>query len=311
MTKNARILLGVTLAFVLVLGAGVTLLADTFLDVPDFGEMKNKVEVPIKLADGTKTTKWVGPKAPGWVGIAGISNYLLAAVISSEDTAFYSHKGVDYHELKEAIKKDLKEKRWARGASTLTQQVIKNVYLSPRKTVWRKFKEIIWAGKLEEALTKSQILCFYVNMAEWGPGIYGIGAASNYYFHVPPSQLTPKQSAFLAMLLPSPIRYHAYYRKKELTKWANRRINQILLVMNSMGHLDENEYASARGESLFGETPENLDPNAVPSGGEDTEVPAISESDSFENLSAPASPPPPAPAPEAAPVEEAAPSEEP
>lgn len=278
MGKASRVFLGITLALVLIAGAGVSVVV-ALTNAPDFGGMKSKVDVPIKLADGTKSKKWMGPAAPGWVPIKEISNDLLMAVIASEDTTFFSHNGVDYHELREAMKKDLNEKKWARGASTLTEQVVKNVYLSPEKSVWRKIREFLWAQQLEKNLTKSQILCFYVNMAEWGPGIYGIGEASRHYFQESPSEISPKQGAFLAMLLPSPIKYHIYYQRRELTDWSTKRVNQILHVMNAMGFIDDTAYEQARMESLWGEQPKLVDPSAVPSDDEDKslgfEAPAI------------------------------------
>lgn len=273
MASRARIILTVFLAFVLLVAAGVALAAHAFLKLPDFESMRSSVEIPIRLASGEKAMRRVGPKAPGWVPIQSVSNNLLMAVIASEDTSFRSHKGVDFHELKESIKKDWQEKRWARGASTLTQQVIKNVFLSPEKSVIRKAKEVLWAGKMEEALTKNEILCFYVNMAEWGPGIYGIGAASKYYFDLPPSALSARQSAFLAMLLPAPVKYHSYFKKRALTPWASARVNQILRVMNRMGFIDDSTFEEARRESLWGEVPDILDPDSQPNTNEDTTIP--------------------------------------
>ncbi len=268
MGKASRLFLGITLGLVLIVGAGVSVVV-AVVNAPDFSGMKTKLEYPIKLADGTKTKRWVGPTAPGWVPAKQISNDLLMAVIASEDTSFFSHNGVDYHELREAIKKDLEEKKWARGGSTLTQQLIKNLYLSPEKSIWRKIREFLWAQQLEKSYTKSQILCFYVNMAEWGPGLYGIGAASQHYFQKSASEITPKQGAFLAMLLPSPVKYHVYYQRRQLTDWSAKRVNQILHVMNAMGFIDDSAYEQARMESLWGETPNLIDPSAVPGEEED------------------------------------------
>lgn len=223
-----------------------------FYDTPDFTEMKKSVVVPIKLANGKESTRNVGPQAAGWVPLSAISKFLQDSVVASEDTSFYSHSGIDMHEIKEALKKDLKEGRFARGASTLTQQVLKNVYLGSDKTIWRKIREVVLAPRLEKALTKSEILTFYLNMAEWGPGIYGCGQASQYYFAIPPSELTAKQAAFLTMLLPSPRRYHSYFRSRQLTAWANNRVDKILRIMFRMGDLDEEQYTVATNENLWG-----------------------------------------------------------
>lgn len=272
MERNTKVLLGATLGVLLLIGAIIALIVGTLSSTPDFTQLRSSVEVTHPLPNGEKFTRKVGPRAPSWVGISEISNHLLMAVIASEDTAFYSHDGVDYFELRESIKRDIKEKRWARGASTITQQLIKNVYLTRQKTLWRKFKEILWARELDKVLSKSEILCFYVNLVEWGPGIYGIKQASNHYFSVPPSQLTARQSAFLAMLLPAPVKYYVYFRKRELSDFANRRVSQILRVMNRMRFLEDGDYEVAIRESLWGETVQIADPNLpVPSdlGGED------------------------------------------
>jgi monofunctional glycosyltransferase len=223
-----------------------------FYDTPDFTQMKRSVEVPIRLANGEMSVKKIGPMAPGWVSRSQISNFLADAVVASEDTSFYSHSGIDMHEIKEALKKDIKEGRFARGASTLTQQVLKNVYLGNDKTIWRKLREVILAPRLEKTLSKTEILTFYLNMAEWAPGIYGCGAASQYYFGIPPADLSPKQAVFLAMLLPSPRRYHAYFRSKQLTQWANNRVDRILRIMFRMGQITEAEFQVAVQEQLWG-----------------------------------------------------------
>jgi len=254
MQKGTRLILALILATAVGFGCVVALVIDTVTNVPDFREMRSKVVVPIKLANKEKSEKEMGPKSKGWVPISQLSNHVLMAVIASEDTSFFSHKGVDYHELKEAVKKDWEEKKWARGGSTITQQVIKNVYLGRQKTLWRKFKEFFWAGELEKTLTKSEILNFYVNMVEWGPGIYGIREASEHYFNVHPSLVTAKQAAFLAILLPSPVKYHSYFVKKELTPWAEKRVGQVLRVMNRMGFVDEETYKEALAEKLWGTT---------------------------------------------------------
>jgi len=252
MSKSTKLVLAGAAGALCLLSALIGLGVTSAFYRPDFGQMKKQVKINIKLANREKSTRWIGPETAYWVPMSEISDHLIAAVISSEDTSFYSHQGVDFHELKEAIKHDIKEKRWARGASTLTQQVVKNVYLTQEKTLTRKFREILWAREIEKSLTKSQILCFYLNMAEWGPGIYGIRGAANHYFSKPASDLSAKESAFLAMLLPSPWRYHVYFAKKELTPWAEKRIARVLTVMNKMGYLDPSEYEVAMAEPLFG-----------------------------------------------------------
>ncbi len=220
--------------------------------IPNFAQMRSLVEMDVKLASGKEAKRQVGPKAPGWVPLELIADSVLLAVISSEDTTFYSHNGVDLHELQEAIKKDIREKRWARGASTITQQVIKNAFLSSEKSLWRKLREFLWASELEKEFTKSEILCFYLNMVELGPGIYGIGQASTYYFGVVPARLSVRESAFLTMLLPSPRRYHANFKAKTLTPWAKKRVSHIIETMFRLGYIDEAAMNQGLSDALWG-----------------------------------------------------------
>jgi monofunctional glycosyltransferase len=256
MDKNNKVLLSIFLSWIVGGGAVFALVFEAFIRIPNFSAMRSKVSVPIKLADETWVNREIGPLSPGWVGYKNISKPMLTSVIAAEDTSFYSHEGIDYHELGESIKKDWELKRWARGASTLTQQVVKNVYLSREKSLWRKFKELIWAREMEKVLTKAEILTFYLNMAEWGPSLYGIGEASRHYFGLPPSEISPKQAAFLAMLLPSPIKHHVYFSKKSLTPYASSRVGRILRIMLSMGFITEDQYRAALVEKLWGVTGE-------------------------------------------------------
>jgi len=273
MDKNNKVLLSIFLAGAVLLGGCAALVLDAFIRVPNFNEMRSKVIVPIRLADKTWVDREMGPKTARWVSAKQISNPMFMAVIASEDTSFYSHQGIDYHELQESIKRDWEEKRWARGASTLTQQVVKNVYLSREKSLWRKFKELVWAREIEKVLSKTEILTFYLNMAEWGPNIYGISDAAQHYFGISPIEISAKQAAFLAMLLPSPIKYHSYYTHKSLTPFALGRTGKILRIMQRMGYLNEEQYQEALSEKLWGVTgelspPKDGDPEVV----EDPEV---------------------------------------
>lgn len=247
-------MMAILLASLTFVGGVVSLAFQAFLHPPEFELMKSEIEVKMKRADGSEGTRLVGPRNSDWIPISQVSNMLLSAIISSEDTSFYSHSGVDVFEIKESIKKDWKEKKWARGGSTITQQVIKNTFLTSEKTIWRKIKEIVYAHQLEKVLKKSQILEFYINLVEWGPGLYGIRQAAQTYFGKSPSDLSAKESAFLALLLPAPRKYFVYFKNKELTKWAGGRLDRILFVMHSMGFLADEEYELARNENLWGKS---------------------------------------------------------
>ncbi len=169
-----------------------------------------------------------------WESLSEISPHLINAVLISEDDRFYSHYGIDWVELRESIKKDLKKKRFVRGASTISQQVAKNLYLSPKKTVFRKFLEIILALKLERTLPKKRILEIYLNIAEWGNGIFGAESASQFYFGKSASKLTPFESASLASILPNPLKYSPHSN----SRFVKRRRERILRVMEKREFLN-------------------------------------------------------------------------
>lgn len=174
-----------------------------------------------------------------WVGLGEVSKVAIGAVLVSEDWAFYQHKGFDANQIREAIKEDLEEGRFARGASTITQQVVRNVFLSKDKNLWRKFKELFLSVDLEQKVGKRKILETYLNIAEWGEGIFGVGEAARYYFGKTPSELTAKEGAFLAMLLPSPVRYGQSFRDKKLTDYAQDTVKSILKKMAQAKYLSD------------------------------------------------------------------------
>ncbi|MFH1018227.1 MAG: biosynthetic peptidoglycan transglycosylase [Pseudomonadota bacterium] len=176
-----------------------------------------------------------------WVKFSDIPREVIGAIIVSEDGAFYRHKGYDPQEIVEALKVDLKEGRYVRGASTITQQVAKNLFLGRHKSLWRKLKELEWAVTLEKTFRKSRIMEIYLNIAELGQGLYGVGPASLYYFNRPVSQLGAKEGAFLAMLLPSPKKHSASFRQRQMTPFAQRAVDRILRRMAQAGYITKEE----------------------------------------------------------------------
>jgi monofunctional biosynthetic peptidoglycan transglycosylase len=189
-------------------------------------------------------------KPSHWVNLKDISRYGKGAIVLSEDWSFYQHNGVDVEQIKVALS-DMADGERFRGASTITQQMIKNVLLPDSITVWRKLHEIVLAHKVEKVLSKARILELYLNSIEFGPGIYGIKNAAKHYFKKHPSGLTPREGAFLAMLLPSPKRYYISFKKKTLTKFARIRIKAILVKMR-MGKIISAEQYESELNSKFG-----------------------------------------------------------
>src|SRR3954452_2044072 len=139
-----------------------------------------------------------------WVPYARISPYLRRGVLVAEDDTFYEHDGVDVKALQEAIRKDWERKKATHGGSTITQQLAKNLYLSPSRNPLRKLKEFFIARALENHLTKKRILELYLNVVEMGENVYGAEAAAHFYFQRRAAELTPAQAALLAGCLPNP-----------------------------------------------------------------------------------------------------------
>ncbi len=142
-----------------------------------------------------------------WVRLSAISPYLVKAVIIAEDDKFWSHHGFDVDAMEKAMEKNIKKGAFKAGGSTISQQLVKNLYLTPEKSPLRKIKEAIITWRIERTLSKRRILELYLNVAEWGEGIFGIEAASLNYYGKPASQLSPEEAARLAVVLPNPIRY--------------------------------------------------------------------------------------------------------
>jgi monofunctional biosynthetic peptidoglycan transglycosylase len=168
-----------------------------------------------------------------WVSYDTVSDHIKKAVVVSEDAAFFSHRGVDLFEIKEAVKADWERGQLKRGASTITMQLARNLYLSPSKDPLRKLREIAIALQLENALSKRRIFEIYLNVVEWGDGIYGIEAASRHYFSKSASEVDPGEAATLAALLPSP--------RNPSEKALLSRRNTILNRMAKVGHIGDAE----------------------------------------------------------------------
>jgi len=166
-----------------------------------------------------------------WVPFSKISPYLIKAVLIAEDDKFWRHEGFDYEAIQKAIEKDLKAKKFKFGGSTITQQLAKNLYLSPEKSMIRKIPEAFITWRIEKVLSKRRILELYLNIAEWGEGIFGAEAASRHYFGKPSSQLTPEEAARLASVLPNPKKYNPVGDQRYVTN----RSNLIYSIMIQRG----------------------------------------------------------------------------
>lgn len=144
-----------------------------------------------------------------WVPYSRISPYLVKAAIIAEDDKFWSHEGFDYEAIKKAIEKDIKAGKLRAGGSTISQQLAKNLFLTPEKSALRKLREAAITWKIERTLSKRRIIELYLNVVEWGDGIYGAEAASRHYFGKSAAELTPMEAARLSVVLPNPRKLNA------------------------------------------------------------------------------------------------------
>ena len=166
-----------------------------------------------------------------WVPLKKVSPSLVKAVLVSEDNNFWHHEGFDFKAIEGAIEKNIEAGEFKFGASTISQQLAKNLYLSPSKNPLRKMKEAILTWRIEQTLSKRRILELYVNVAEWGDGIFGIDQAARNYYGVSASQLTASQSARLAASLPNPV----LYKPTGSSRFVKVRAKHIYAIMLRRG----------------------------------------------------------------------------
>ena len=164
-----------------------------------------------------------------WIPLSRIPKHVVDAIIVAEDGTFYSHGGIDWFEVRESVQKNIDKRRFARGASTITQQLAKNLYLSTSKDPVRKLKEVIITLLLEHYLSKGRILEVYLNVIEWGRGTFGIEAAAQRYFGKSAANLTLDEGLRLAAVIPSPLRH----RPDEDSRYVTRMKQIVLLRMQA------------------------------------------------------------------------------
>jgi len=172
-----------------------------------------------------------------WVPLDRISPFLRKAVIISEDDKFWGHGGFDIEGIQKALEKDLKTKKFKAGGSTISQQLAKNLYLSPEKSVTRKLKEAILTYRIEKTLSKKRILEIYLNVIEWGDGIFGAEAAARAWFGKPASALTAEEAARLVVILPNPRKLNPLRQEG----YVKRRADTIYDIMVRRGIVIEEE----------------------------------------------------------------------
>jgi monofunctional biosynthetic peptidoglycan transglycosylase len=238
---------------ILQLALMAVLTASLFLSLPDVSGLKDGR--PERTALMTLRLKQAEKKGSPltirqeWVPFAAIPKLMKDTVRIAEDANFYWHTGIDFEELKEAIKRNIREKRFARGASTITQQLAKNLYLSTEKSLLRKVKEYFITRRLEKALIKNRIFELYLNLIELGPGLFGVQAASKFYFGHSVDLLTLEEIVRLTAIIPRPLTTDPTGESGWL-RWRCRWLLRKLLLYT---YITESDYQ--RTTALFPEGP--------------------------------------------------------
>jgi monofunctional biosynthetic peptidoglycan transglycosylase len=173
-------------------------------------------------------------RVQAWVPISSVSRHLIHAVIAAEDQKFFGHEGVDWEAIKKSVETDRVRGGFVRGGSTITQQLAKNLFFTTEKSITRKLRELVVARWLEGDLSKKRILELYLNVIEWGDGIYGAQAAARRYYAKPVSDLEPAEAAGLAAMIPNPRRINPLVDPRRLAR-AQRR---VLWLMASAGYIE-------------------------------------------------------------------------
>ena len=186
----------------------------------------------------------VGPDNPDFAPYDQISPYLVGSIMTTEDNGFFKHHGWVSSEFKSALRRNLQGGGFRLGASSITMQMVKNVLLTKDKTLSRKLQELFLVWYLEQELPKERILELYFNAIEFGPRIYGIGAATRHYFGKRPADLTPLEAAFFSSILPSPKRRYVQYCHGSLSPQWDRYVRRILGKVHERGRITDDEYAA-------------------------------------------------------------------
>jgi hypothetical protein len=235
------------------LGGHVGIRACKVVDEPKDSprRLKEPFEHFVESDKGEWSSFVVGPENHDFVPIEEISPFVVKSIVSTEDSAFFTHHGFIPSEFRTALVSNLKAGGFKYGASSITMQLVKNVLLYREKTLARKLQELFLTWHLENTLTKDRIMEIYLNVIEYGPGLYGIGPASRHFFGKEPKELSPVEAAFFSSILPAPKARYAQYCAGTLTKWTADKIQRILTIMYKRDRLTEAEYAAAQATPLL------------------------------------------------------------
>jgi hypothetical protein len=205
----------------------------------------------IYLPDGSTSERTTGPGTADWTSLDNISPYMQVAVMTTEDGAFRKHRGFNRAAIRASLIANLKARRFVRGASTITMQLAKNLFLSRDKTLARKVQEIVLTDYLEDSFTKDELVELYLNVVEFGPAVYGVTSAAEYYFGRTPAELSLAESLFLSSLLPSPVRYGAMREADRAPDGWLRALRGLMTIANKRGLITDAELAEGLTEPII------------------------------------------------------------
>lgn len=200
--------------------------------------------------DGTPSETVTGPGSTSWTELDDISPFMVAAVLTTEDGAFYKHHGFNHNAIRNATAANLKARRFARGASTITMQLAKNLFLSREKTLSRKIEELILTDYLEQAFRKDDMMELYLNVIEFGPDVYGITRAADYYFGRKPEELNLPECFFLASIMPSPIRYGRAREKGQVSEGWMKHVTALMEIAGRNHKVSPSELAEGLSQTI-------------------------------------------------------------
>jgi len=230
--------------------------SDSDLELVNFGIEEYNPTTDVRRLNGAFTHSVVQPETDyafsivasaaedsRWVPLPRISPFVPKAVLTNEDSSFYKHSGFSWFQVKASIEDNLEAGRFRRGASTLSMQLVKNVFLSHEKTLARKFQELLLTFAMEsvEKIPKDRILEIYLNIIEWAPRVYGIRAAARHYFGRLPDQLTLPEAVYLITIIPGPRRYHGAWSRGEMSDSWWDRVQRLMRTMFERGHITQEE----------------------------------------------------------------------
>ncbi|HTA91129.1 MAG TPA: biosynthetic peptidoglycan transglycosylase [Polyangiaceae bacterium] len=203
----------------------------------------------VKGADRLPMEVESGPGSPDWVPIDAISPFMETAVLVCEDGHFEQHHGFDYEAIQNSIRDDLIKGRFVRGASTITMQLARNLYLGKEKTLARKLQEAVLALLLEQELSKRELMELYLNVIEYGPGIYGIGPAARYYFAKRATDLSLGQALYIASILPNPERQHFDKDGRVSAAWT-KYLQRLMVIAKKIGRITDEQLTAGLAEQV-------------------------------------------------------------